>query len=404
MAHKQKNIDDTVKALRKLLIDSYVYTFYGGFDAFKHEINRNLKLLQDVLQTDDLKPSYYRELFEVGSLLILRDKFKACEADVRKGFSSSKTVKVIFDEILEMYLQQPKLELRSSTNQIFEQFSTPIPISFLLGLWTTNQYHKPTLSVLEPTAGNGLLLSYFFTPLEKDLKTYELTVNEIEDFRNRLLSFLSDVLLFYNLKHIKSCQVFKKDVFNNDFDSKYDVILINPPFTATKQCLYIDNDMCFKRKDFFVIAKILKHLKPDGRAAIVFHGGVGNNKIVKQEFWNNKGLPKRGEERQFWLWLYENYNVADKFFISGKLWERQGQATNIRIALIDGKRKEKTYPPLYSEKYDTIISSWEDFYNRIMLSIYALKQLHGDYEYWQKWKKDSKSIPYRPKKPKFLPV
>ena len=60
-----------------------------------------------------------------------------------------------YNAIVELYKNQTNLSFRTSQSILLQQYSTPAPIGYLMGLYCGIDSH--TKSVFEPSAGNGLL-------------------------------------------------------------------------------------------------------------------------------------------------------------------------------------------------------------------------------------------------------
>ena len=60
-----------------------------------------------------------------------------------------------YNQIVELYNAQPTISMRSSERIEKQQYSTPIPLSFLAGEFVNKINPK---SVLEPSAGNGMMV------------------------------------------------------------------------------------------------------------------------------------------------------------------------------------------------------------------------------------------------------
>ncbi len=134
-----------------------------------------------------------------------------------------------------------------------------------------------------------------------------------------------------------------------------------------------------KKYDHKLALTALELMKDDGRAAIIIDGTPAN--IYPLTFWNKYGQYTKGQERDFWFCLYQNYNVVDVLYLNGdKLYKRQGQSTNVRLILIDGRRKdENVFPPVYNPEYDKLTNSFDQLYYRIMKTTDNLLQLNANH-------------------------
>ncbi len=283
-----------------------------------------------------------------------------------------------YNNLVLLYYNQVSLP-RTSKNQELDQFSTPLPIAFLLGQWTYNSIafrEKGQHYILDPTAGNGLLMNYF---LMLSVINNDITVclNEIDNVRFKNLEMLAEFNEELNI------ELSHKDFFDFIYDTnkQFDAILINPPFYRVKKpftVYYPEGNIKFHSQDFAFVLKTLEKLHPDGRAVCIIGGHIFGE-VEQSTYWDSKGRPKSGEERAFWLLLYRMYNVVDVIYVDGKkLWQKQGQATNLRIILIDGKRKnynKEIYPPLYAPDWDKLLDDHTELLSRLLKTDNNLYQL-----------------------------
>ncbi|HEY1048023.1 MAG TPA: strawberry notch C-terminal domain-containing protein, partial [Bacteroidia bacterium] len=299
---------------------------------------------------------------------------------------SNGTVDEKYTRIIELYEHQPNLSHRSSQSMIYQQYSTPAPISFIAGAWCqsalntemikkdfTKQKQKSYPSfvkVFEPSAGNGLFTICF--------EPSTVWVNEIDSFRRSLLST-------QGFKKITDKDSSIPGNFS-DLENKFDVVISNPPFDKLLR------DIKFNGTDFGVLDHImaaiaLETLKPDGKAAVIVGGHTE---------YDDLGRIKAGKNRKFINYLYKHFNVFDIINIDGKLYSKQGTSFNIRLILIDGKKKNKGgFAPLLQDlepfKQNTV-SSFKQLQERIFTSNTNLLNTVTTDQDFQKWFKGSKIV------------
>jgi hypothetical protein len=87
--------------------------------------------------------------------------------------AESKTPAETFDRLVALYANQPKLATRTSTSVEQQAYSTPAPLAYI----ASRLAHASEGWVLEPTAGNGMLL------IEVDPKLQSTTTNELNPDR-----------------------------------------------------------------------------------------------------------------------------------------------------------------------------------------------------------------------------
>ena len=238
---------------------------------------------------------------------------------IRIGIDDKQT----YNSILDFYNHQPTIKWRSSNSLLLQQYSTPIPIAYLI-----SKYCIPVPKFgdryLEPSAGTGLLT--IGTPPGM------WTVNEFDKDRLLCLKFLG----FKDTHNLNSNQPLP-------FEKIYDAIITNPPFGTD-----IPQDFDgykIKKLEHRMAAFALRKLKDSGRSAIIIGGGGYDiSKLYDQE--SGLMMPY-GTDRVFFSWLYKFYNVVDIIHVNGFLYSRMGAAAPIRIILIDGESTLSSQPHPY---------------------------------------------------------
>ncbi len=252
-----------------------------------------------------------------------------------------KTVHEKYQSIVELYKSQVNLSHRTSQSVLLQQYSTPAPIGYLMGIFCG--VDKPG-RYLEPSAGNGLL-----TIAAEPQHFY---VNEIDEVR------------FNNLRTQGFMAYSQQDATNNlRFIAapapiqQFDAVITNPPFGQLYDDVKIEGYL-MKDLDHVMAIRALDTMKDNGRAAIIIGGHTT---------WDDQGRVRQGKNRMFFNYLNKYYNVLDVILIDGHaLYSRQGTAFDTRLILIDS-RKEKPggVAPLKSDK-DVVVTTFDELYNRVM--------------------------------------
>lgn len=247
------------------------------------------------------------------------------------------STRAAYDKLIDLYTVQPSSSYRSSHVAIMRQYSTPLPISFLLGRFVDG--NNPSKRFLEPSAGNGLLTI--------GLIPENTHVNELDTMRYEVLKRGGfDKATNYD------AHVPMKGVWNN-----YDGVVSNPPFgRLDKPIRYKGIDVGFM--DHVMILRALEGMKNDGRAAFV------TGKHLK---FDRRGRITQAHGRFFFNYLHSTYNVVDMIPIDGSsLYARQGTGFDTMLILIDGRKKVATgFAPTKSSFDDTIINDFNSLYQRI---------------------------------------
>jgi len=257
----------------------------------------------------------------------------AIVAEARKIINETPNEKEAYDKVVEMYGNQPNLTHRTNISVENQQYSTPAPISYVAGLYVADGIGNG--DVLEPSAGNGMLVIAF--------NTSQVYVNELDEIRNA------------NLRQTKYEGISNVDAEKNDniFNKKFDGIITNPPFGSVEEKKF--NDYKLNKLEHVMAANALKQMRNDGRASIIIGG---HNR------YDNKG--RLQNDRTFFNWLYHYYNVEAVLNISGDLYKKQGTQFPIRLILINGiKETPQGASPLFDAQRDAEIKDFEDLYNRV---------------------------------------
>lgn len=241
-----------------------------------------------------------------------------------------------YTEITSLYRNQVNLSHRTSQSMMFQQYSTPAPISYVASLFVL----QDTNSIyFEPSAGNGLLTIA--------LPYNSVTVNELDDVR------------LENLRSQPFKTVLNKDATNpfTDYWHKFDGVITNPPFGSLMDAVNYDG-FPIKTLDHLMALRVLDCMADNGRAAIIIGGHTA---------WDDKGRIQAGKNRIFFNYLYSHYHVEDIILIDGhKLYSRQGTSFDTRLILIRGRKPEISgAAPLKNSELATVMTDFDQLWNRV---------------------------------------
>lgn len=232
--------------------------------------------------------------------------------------------------IVDFYKHQVNLSHRTSMSVMLQQYSTPAPVAYLAGVFVKADQG---VSVVEPSAGNGLLTIA--------AKPSNVVVNEVDDFRRA------------NLEKQGYKQVLKQDATEpfTTFAKKFDAVLTNPPFGRLDTPVKYDT-FPIRTLDHLMALRALDTMKDEGRAAII----IGNHTR-----WDRKGRIQAGKNRIFFNYLHSRYHVLDAINIDGKLYSRQGTSFNVRLILVDGRKTTfQGAAPLEDKDHDKVVRNFKD--------------------------------------------
>ena len=253
-----------------------------------------------------------------------------------------------YDLICKLYDMQPTIAARSSNRIKMQQYSTPLPMAWNAAHFAMSG--KKNGKVLEPTAGNGMLV--FAVPAN------QVHANELDETR------------LDNLREQGFAQVTQQDA-TEPFEGgqQYDVIIANPPFGKRDEVEY-DGKM-IPGLDPQITLNALASMKDNGKAAIIIGGNM--------EYGNNGGLKSM---KPFFTYLYDHYNVKGVVDMDGSLYAKQGTTFPTRMILIAGRRSDEeraqtaVYPPVESKAIRKA-DSFDDLYDIIDEVINSKEKTNG---------------------------
>ena len=274
-----------------------------------------------------------KELTELGVLKHARQIIKG------------KTSQEAYESLVKLYKIQPNSSYRSTDSIKLQQYSTPLPISYLLGQFISSK--NPKGKFLEPSAGNGLLTI--------GLEPKQVHVNELDSLRYEVLKKQG----YLNCTNYDATHPIK-GVWNN-----YQGVISNPPFGRLKQG-FVYNNVPIRFLDHLMILISLEGMEDIGRSAFVMGGHLK---------FDRRGRISVPNGRFFFNYLFANYHVVDTIQIDGNsLYARQGTGQDTTLLLIDGRKKVvKGYAPTQSNINLSLITTHADLYQRISKH-YTMKQ------------------------------
>lgn len=279
-----------------------------------------------------------QELVEDGLVRAAREVVEQHGRDSRESY----------DLICKLYDMQPTIAARSSNRIKMQQYSTPLPMAWNAARFAMSG--KKDGKVLEPTAGNGMLV--FAVPAN------QIHVNELDETR------------LDNLREQGFARVTQQDA-TEPFEGgqQYDVVIANPPFGKREEVEY-DGKM-IPGLDPQITLNALASMKDNGKAAIIIGGNM--------EYGSNGGLKSM---KPFFTYLYDHYNVKGVVDMDGKLFSKQGTTFPTRMILIAGRRSDEeraqtaVYPPVESKAIRKA-ESFDDLYDIIDEVINSKEKTNG---------------------------
>lgn len=256
---------------------------------------------------------------------------------------SSRTVQEKYEKIVELYNNQMILSHRTSQSILLQQYSTPAPIGYLMGVYCgLPQLHVKGGYAFEPSAGNGLL-----TIAAKPERVY---VNEIDFIRNRNLQTQG----FKKVVQRDATEAFS----DLDLYKKFQAVLTNPPFGVLDKAIDYTT-FPITVLDHLMALRALDTMANEGKAAIIIGGHTK---------WDRLGRIQKGKNRIFFNYLYRHYHVLDVIQIDGnRLYTKQGTSFPVRLILIDGRKETPMgVAPVKDEQQSKTVKSFSELFERVM--------------------------------------
>ena len=240
---------------------------------------------------------------------------------------NSLTEREKYNLIVKMYEDMPLLNMRTSTSIENQAYSTPLPLAYMLGRAVLVGANR----IYEPTAGNGALVL--------TAEPGKVHANEIETGR---LSALRE----------SGFAVTSHDAAEYVPEEKSDAVIMNPPFGRLKEKREFEGTVLWKLEHLIAL-NALKTLTPDGRAAMIL--GAADKLTSKV----NKS------EKPFLNYLYDHFNIADSFEVSGELYKKQGAGYPVRVIILNGRKEKSDFSDKFSETPVERLADWGSIYERL---------------------------------------
>lgn len=283
-------------------------------DGFVREIANG-----KVCRFDDLKRfastvTEYPEA-EIIHTPLMRQAQEAVEAALVRNLrhNSRDLGRGAYNLAIRMEEGQPPLNARTSDSMTLQQFSTPLPIGLV-----TQRILGPTSgkSVLEPTIGNGSLVSMLN---DANVFGFDLDKDRIDNVaRDRKDAVLA--------QGDATQMVFQE----RNGGEKFDIVISNPPFGGLPSSKTIEG-LKVTRIDHLILMRSLLARKDDGLAVYI---------IGADSYLDSKSGQVAGGSRYLFNWLEDHYQV-DAVEVDGGLYAKQGSSYPIRIVVVGKKGGQK---------------------------------------------------------------
>lgn len=208
----------------------------------------------------EVDPHFYHEIVETAVNALIKRKYAT------NLLGADNPIEALTDIIVPLTKRLPTQTWRSVEQNLWQQFSTPTAIGYLLAYLLN---FKKGETALEPSAGTGNLATW---SSGFGLITY---VNEIDSRRRELLKRLD----------------FSPTSFNAEFINDYlpddilpDCLIMNPPFSSSGgRTTHNSSKFGFRH-----VESALERLKPGGKFGIILGNSGSLNTKTARDFWQKQ--------------------------------------------------------------------------------------------------------------------
>lgn len=265
--------------------------------------------------------------------LVERAVVESAREIVARHLAEGRPPSETFAEMVKLYENQPNLSSRTSASVAEQAYSTPAPLAYVASRLAGIDRES---YVLEPTAGNGMLL------MEADparTRANELNARRAESLAAQGFQPTRD-------------DAADPNTFRNDA-GRMDAVIANPPFGAVREGgaskVFKIGDFATTSVDHAIALNALQAMKADGKAVLIVGGLKGEDRA--------EGYAGKAK-RRFYHQILSNYKVSDIFTVSGDLYTRQGAGWPVDVIVIDGKGKSDRAP--LTKIAPPLLNSWAE--------------------------------------------
>lgn len=254
------------------------------------------------------------------------------------------SVQAKYDRLVDLYSRQPLLSTRTSTSVEQQAYSTPAPLAYvasrLAGI-------DETVSVYEPSAGNGMLLI--------EARPTNVIANELNPDRRANLEPQG-----FRVTGNDAAEAAQAASIRNS--EPVDRVIANPPFGKVRRednqgnKVWNVEGIGTPEIDHAISLQALSAMREDGRAVLIIGGKQGDTDARREGY-------RADRVRAFFKTLYDKYNVVDHFTVDGRLFERQGAGWPVDVIVIDGRGKSALSYPM--REPPPVLASWDEVRSKL---------------------------------------
>lgn len=240
---------------------------------------------------------------------------EALEASAYQAFSAraQSADERAFRLAVDLYYGLPGARMRTAESVFLQQYSTPLPMAVAAQRLLMGADDLQGATVLEPTAGNGGLVS---------LLAGRAQVHAIELDRKRLQA----------LQAMGGVRAELGDALETPFRARFglpegfDYTIANPPFGGMDEPRAFDKLAAVRRQDHYIALRTLQARKDQGRSVLIFGADSAQS----------DGTVKGGA-RAFLNYVHDHYEVHGCVELDGRMYVRHGAGYNVRLLVVGDK-------------------------------------------------------------------
>ncbi len=361
-AHVTRNLKDACRELNIELADSLIITPTGytsfaeqGFDGLRGIPEAPVKsgaegfvekVAQDLaasVRHDNRSIAKIAATYGIHSGRLVKELTELAIVNVARKYAHQPGAGTYerYLSIVELYNTQINLTYRDSETYLLQQYSTPAPVAFLMGIYCAIDRLSQTGGLMyEPSAGNGILT---IATMPGNVQVNEVSTSRYDNLQKQDFYAVTKLDAADHLHYV-------------NLQKKFAAVLTNPPFGTLEKPVKF-NGYAIRHLDHIMVLYALEAMADDGRAAFIIGG---------HHSFDSLGRMSQGKNRILFNYLYRHYNVEDTMQLDGRqLYTRMGTGFNVRVILINGRKQVPSgNAPMRDPQRDAVINSFEQLWQR----------------------------------------
>lgn len=324
----RESIDDPAAFLRadsreslQKIARGFVSRIFVRNDNLRREHVANLIETSNV---GDFSKRDYQEAIESAVNDVFAERVRAANLLARGGNALR-----AFDVANRLYVGMPELKERTANSVANQQYSTPVPMAALAQALLGQTADFADASVLEPTIGNGSLVS-LLAAARDHAPGLQIMGCEIDPERVEIAQGIADQVRLGDATATNFRREFAKP-------EGFDFVIANPPFGSMDggtRAIELPGgsltpSMDVQRIDHYLMLASLNARKDKGRAVFI----TGADTVIRPG-------EIKGRSKALLNYLHDHYEVEGVVDISGDLYKKHGAGYPLRLYVIGNRKAE----------------------------------------------------------------